>query len=221
MSGFKGSNAPPITDTGMRGFLKWYQREQPELYQQVAPKIATLAPEVFGDYNQSVTASVRNLAAYTAQRRRTRVLGRLGQDTTDYGYNLNPDLTVSTSSITGVGSDVPQGAIDAVALQTPPIDTADAANTSTTPGTTTSAIGSMIAGITGLYVAANQQQTANAITQLQLQRASQGLSPLNISMGANGVPTITGISGSLGTVLLIGGAALALMLILGSSRKAA
>lgn len=209
MSGFKSSPLPPITETGMRGFLKWYQREQPDLYKKVAPTIAAVAPSIFSDYNQSVTASIRNVSAGVGQRARTKTMGRLGQDPTDYGYNLNPDLTVSDSSITGVGVDVPSATLDALTLQTPPIDTADAANQGPVLGTVTQAVAQAIAGVTGAYATVVHQQTANAITQLQLQRASQNLPPLNIGMNANGIPTfsaaaIGGSSVVLGLGLLIG-----------------
>jgi hypothetical protein len=46
-----GSSAPAISDTGMRGFLKWLQREYPPaLYQQIANAIQQNIPQVFSGY---------------------------------------------------------------------------------------------------------------------------------------------------------------------------
>lgn len=40
-----------ITDTGVRGFLKWWKTQQPGLYAKTADKIATHAPGAFDDYH--------------------------------------------------------------------------------------------------------------------------------------------------------------------------
>jgi len=46
-----GSSAPPISDTGMRGFLKWAQREYPApVYQQIATRIQQQIPQAFSSY---------------------------------------------------------------------------------------------------------------------------------------------------------------------------
>lgn len=46
-----GSSAPPINDTGMRGFLKWVQREYPpQIYQQIADNIQQQIPQAFSSY---------------------------------------------------------------------------------------------------------------------------------------------------------------------------
>lgn len=42
-----------ITDTGIRGYLKWLQHDQPGLYAKVAAKIAQAVPEAFSDHEQS------------------------------------------------------------------------------------------------------------------------------------------------------------------------
>lgn len=41
---------PKIHDTGPRGFLKWFRREQPAIYAQIAPKLQKLAPQAFSSY---------------------------------------------------------------------------------------------------------------------------------------------------------------------------
>jgi hypothetical protein len=43
-----------ITDTGIRGYLKWLQHDQPGLYKRVAPHIAQLVPQAFSDHEQSL-----------------------------------------------------------------------------------------------------------------------------------------------------------------------
>lgn len=46
-----GSSEPAITDTGMRGFLKWAKREYPaEIYQQIAAGIQERLPQAFSGY---------------------------------------------------------------------------------------------------------------------------------------------------------------------------
>ncbi len=46
-----GSTEAPISDTGMRGFLKWAQREYPpQIYQQVANAIQEHIPQAFSGY---------------------------------------------------------------------------------------------------------------------------------------------------------------------------
>ncbi len=42
-----------ITETGIRGYLKWLQQDQPGLYAKVAAKIAQAVPEAFSDREQS------------------------------------------------------------------------------------------------------------------------------------------------------------------------
>jgi hypothetical protein len=45
------SSAAPITDTGMKGFLKWVQREYPApVYQQIANQIQQQIPQAFSSY---------------------------------------------------------------------------------------------------------------------------------------------------------------------------
>ncbi len=42
-----------IQDTGIRGYLKWLQQDQPGLYKEAAPHIARLLPRAFSNYEQS------------------------------------------------------------------------------------------------------------------------------------------------------------------------
>lgn len=40
-----------ISDTGVRGFLKWLQNEQPGLYKKIAPQVAAQVPAAFDKYH--------------------------------------------------------------------------------------------------------------------------------------------------------------------------
>lgn len=42
-----------IQETGIRGYLKWLQQDQPGIYQRIAPQLAQQVPEAFSDYEQS------------------------------------------------------------------------------------------------------------------------------------------------------------------------
>jgi len=46
-----------ITDTGIRGYLKWLREDQPGIYEKVAAKIAQAVPQAFSDREQSVAQS--------------------------------------------------------------------------------------------------------------------------------------------------------------------
>ena len=76
-SGFKGSTAPPITDTGMRGFFKWDQREQPGLYPQVMSAVQQKLPQVFSDFNQSAVQTAKKMAGLASLERRATNGGRM------------------------------------------------------------------------------------------------------------------------------------------------
>ena len=83
-------------------------------------------------------------------------------------------------------------------------------------------ITSAIRGITSLWMTKAQVTTNQAITNLQLQRAQAGLSPLNIGLGANGLPMFGSSLGGGTSLLLLGGGLLVLfMLMRGGSRRAA
>lgn len=222
MTAFAQSPHPPIKSTGMKGFLKWYQREQPEVYKVIADKLPAVAPSVFGAYIASRVRATRALGALATKRAKnhTRLMvSGLGQD--DSGLDLTPidvsgDFQAPVSLTAGDLQSVGTSDISAVTLP----DVADTAGSSAgTPTTNTSAISNLIAGVTGLFTSQQQLQTAQQITNLQLQRAQAGLAPLNIGMNANGVPTVTGIASNPMTLLLLLGAGL--LLFLGMGRKKA
>lgn len=47
-----------IQETGIRGYLKWLQHDQPGIYKLAAPRIARLIPEAFSNHEQSKAMGV-------------------------------------------------------------------------------------------------------------------------------------------------------------------
>jgi hypothetical protein len=215
----------------MNGFLKWLQRENPVAYQHIAPSLPAVDPRMFSDYTQSRSQIVRGRAGAASLARRASMmhgLGAFGQ--TEYDSTLpefQVDPTQATANMVLAPSDLTplNIAVDDATLTTAVptnVDTTDAANQgSGTSTASTDWISSAVAGITSLFTTKAQLQTAQSITNLQLQRAQAGLSPLNIGLNANGIPTILGsaLAGS-GSLLLIGGAIL-LFFMMKVGRKAA
>ncbi len=239
------STAAPITKTGVQGFLLWFKREQPALYNKIAPSIPKVAPKAFSNY----TARRKKLGAiYRSQFSRHKVgVGRLS----DYSsYSLSPiyvtapsvsPITVDyTSQLTApsyasyaasptvdyssqLASNPITTSVGAGAAPTLSSPVASAANTGSIGTGVTSAIGSLI-GAAAAVVMNNQQAAAlQSAVNTNLSRAAAGLAPLNTSVNSLGVPTVTSTgSMSSGTLLLLGGAAiLAVMLLGGGSKKTA
>lgn len=102
----------------------------------------------------------------------------------------------------------------------PSVDVADAANSTATDGSTANWLSSLIGGVSSAFMTVTQAQSNQAIINAQLQRAQQGLPPLSIAPGANGVPTISAMAGlSSSSWLLIGGGVLLVGALLLSSRR--
>jgi len=227
--GFKPSHLPPVTETGMQGFLKWLQRENPQAYQHIAPSLPAMDPRMFSDYNQSRAQIVRGRAGVASLAARAGRLGVLGQ--AEYGntlpeFQVNPNaapasFVLAPSDLAPLNVATDETTLT-VAVPTN-VDTTDAANQgSGTSTASTDWISNAIHGITSLWLTKSQLQTSQAITNLQLQRAQSGLSPLNIGMGANGLPMFGSSLGGGTSLLLLGGGLLVLfMLMRGGSRRAA
>ena len=107
----------------------------------------------------------------------------------------------------------PLGAIDpltGVDLSTPitidnttgqPVDTStdtSGGGTSTTPGW----LNTLVTGATQFMLGQQQAQRINQLNQINIQRAAQGLPPLNVDMAGPGVSV--GVSSQLQTVIYIG-----------------
>ena len=73
-----------IQDTGVRGYLKWLQQDQPDIYKLIAPHLAQRAPEAFSDFEQS---------------RAQGVLMGLGDGVTTYFGDSSDDTSGSTTDV--------------------------------------------------------------------------------------------------------------------------
>jgi hypothetical protein len=228
-----------ITDTGIRGFLKWFQVEQPGIYKKVAPLIQQKSPEAFSDYEGGewrVAGLTRDEAVDKLNK-----LGRLGADLTavyrgtydlrglgDQGVDFYtayagfPTMAMDANTIPNITASLgTPPAFDTSTLSTPSyVDTAVAANSGPISSTTAQTIGAVVNGASKLILANNQAQLQQSIVNMQLQRASAGLSPLPISLASRGITTV-GVSGSIsgGSTMLLLGAGLLAFLLLG--KKAA
>lgn len=179
-----------ITDTGMKGFLKWLQQFQPAVYAKIAAQLPSKAPQLFSDFE----AAGGTLGAYQ------RGLSGLGDATTG--------LDLQSIDVTGDASSA-----------IPTVDVADAANSGTTDSSSTDWLSSLINGVSQGFMTVTQAQTQQQLVNTQLQRAQAGLPPLSITPGTNGVPTISvaGVSGS--KWLLAGGALLMVGLFMMKGRR--
>ena len=206
----------------MQGFLKWLQRENPQAYQHIAPSLPAMDPRMFSDYNQSRAQIVRGRAGVASLAARAGRMGALGQ--AEYSSTLPEFSTqiqvLAPSDLAPVNVSTDESTLN-LAIPTN-VDTTDAANQgSGTSTASTDWISSAIHGITSLWLTKQQLQTSQAITNLQLQRAQAGYAPLNIGLGANGIPIFGSAMGGGSTLLLLGGGLLVLFMLMRGGRKAA
>jgi hypothetical protein len=189
-----------ISDTGLRGYLKWLKADQPGLYTRVANAIAQAVPKGFSDYNQSLVRAIRRSSGVGAYMR-TR-MGALADDYSTSLYYTDPNYYSDDYGVSSGGT-----------------DTSTAANAGPTSSTVADTISAIVNGATTGYLTVQQAQAYNQINQMQLQRAQAGLPPAQISSGANGIPFISGSSlfgsSSLFPLVLIGG----VLFVLATSKK--
>src|SRR5208282_1772051 len=116
-----------ITDTGVRGFLKWFRQEQPGLYKKVAPQVAAQLPQAFSGYHDGgwKTAGMSRTQVNAMMNRQ---FSGLGDDTIDISNDLTP--VESAGDLIGTPTTV---------------DVSTAANTGSTSSGVANAIGSIIA----------------------------------------------------------------------------
>lgn len=157
-----------IQDTGIRGYLKWLQGDQPGIYKAIAPQIAQYAPEAFSDYEQSQAMGS--------------LMGLGDGWTTFFGTDSSP---------------------------APSADVATAANSGASSPGITSMISNLVGAVGQVFLAKTQVDTLKQVNNIQLQRAQQGLSPLDTSSLNLGVPQVN-VGLSKGT-LTGGGIALAVV----------
>lgn len=211
--------ATQITDTGIRGFLKWFQQQQPAIYKAIAPKLPKMVPQAFSGYMNGGWKYMHRVG--------------LGQfDTTDTGTELDmlPEITVEgnyqdltsmpdyTSTLTPISAGDNYATLG---VPTVAIDTSSAANSGVTNTGVANAIASVVSAGSKAFLTVEQQNVQNQIVQTQLQRAAAGLPPLPTSLTALGVPqaSISGTMSSGGMLLLLGGGLL-LFAVMGSKKAA-
>lgn len=193
--------AAQITDTGVRGFLKWFKSEQPGLYARVAPKIAATLPQAFSGYHAGgwKTAGMTQTQVRAMMNKK---FSGLGDDFLDTSDDLSQ--VEVTSNLIGPAT----------------VDVAQAANNGSSSSSLASAIGGIIAGASTLYMTQQQLATQQQVVNTQLARAAAGLPPLPASMANLGVPQVAvGLSAGTGTAIAIGAGAILLLMVFSGSRK--
>lgn len=181
-----------ITDTGIKGFLKWMKADNPGLYQKVAPVLAQKVPEAFSGYEASKTRTAR--------------LGLLA------------DITQSSPGLVDISFDPAQLVQSDQAAQSvsDASDVSDVANQGSSTPTVTSLITNIVGGLSSLYMAKNQVDIQNKVTAIQLQRAQAGLPPLPIDTSRLGVPQVAiGIAPQTQSILMWGAIGLGAFILLG------
>jgi len=215
----------PIKETGVRGFLLWYKREQPALFDKIAPKLPVTVPKAFSGYIDRQ----KRLGALYAGRGFAHRAGISGlSDYFDYVSAPAPVTIDLSSEISSVPIDTgsfnftqPTFNSDTGSFNMPNISPiAAAANSGSASTPIVNAIGQVIGAVSQVYMTNNQAALQQQVLQTQLQRAQAGLPPLNTSLNQLGVPTIStgGTLGNMGTVFLIGGGLL-LAILLGGAKK--
>lgn len=173
-----------IRDTGIRGFLKWFQIAQPDLYKKVAPQITAKVPAAFSDYHAGGwrVAGLSNSQAVAK-------LGSMGADVTG-GINFD-SFAFDPSTVSAPHA----------------VDVSTAANSGSTSTSLTDMISSVVSGISSLYLTKQQANIQQQVVNTQLQRAAMGLPPLPTSLSNLGVPQVSvGLSTGTGSALAIGAA---------------
>lgn len=168
-----------ITETGIRGFLKWLRQDQPGIYARAAPIIAQQVPEAFSDREQSMA------------------MGAL--------MGFADDAAPGTTTFFGDSAPFDDSASVPTAATT---DVADAANSGAASPATTSVIGNIVNSVAQYFLNKQQADIHAQQTQQQLQLAAAGLSPNPVSSTSLGVRRVTtastGASGTVGNVVAIG-----------------
>jgi hypothetical protein len=116
-----GSSAAPITDTGMRGFLKWAQREYPpQIYQDIANRIQQNIPQAFSGYmlgGWRKFARLNGLADGTTGTVDTADAANSTPSSTDWANMISQIIGTSTASYLNVAQQQNQNAIVQTQLQ--------------------------------------------------------------------------------------------------------
>lgn len=215
-----------ITATGTKGLLTWIQQAMPNFYKALSPTLIVRQKNI----NTAKTSGVGRIgcapsklsALYAgssfAHRAGMGAMGDYGSYVTylaPVGYTAPSvgDSILSSSGITNPGN-----ADLNVAPTSTTTSAASVASSSPTSSALATTISSLASAVSTGTLAAAEVSANNTLLQANLARAQQGLPPLTSTTGATGMISLSSSSGT--TVLLIGAAILAVVM-LGGSKKSA
>lgn len=209
-----------ITETGIRGFLKWFAREQPEIYKAVAPVIAKKVPKAFSDYHAGGW-KVAGLNRDDAVDKLNKIyegnfagMGRLADASAYFsmGSSYTAQPTYFASAAPGFDA----------SLATMPnfVDTSAAANAGSIGTDIAGTIGSIVNSASKAYLTYTAANTQSQIVNTQLQRAAAGLPPLNVGLSSSGIPMVqAGGNISTGSIAMLAIAGIGLYLLTGRKKS--
>jgi hypothetical protein len=223
--------AKRITATGLRGFLEWFQQDQPGIYAKVAPHLPKLAPQAFSAYTRR-SKTLRGIYKTGMSHRSPQRLadycfggcfdigGCFGADTptcdvllsgnslapvsVDYSSSLStlPSYSGAGPSYTALPTDSSGNLITAPCPGSSGGSIAQAANTGTSGVATTSAIGNAINAVAGTVMNAQNAAALAALVASQLNQAANGQAPKTVSSSSLGIPVVAAKSSTTGILLL-------------------
>lgn len=155
---------------------------------QTSQAISTTGPR---GYFQWLKQNQPKIYAAILPKLKAQGLSGLGDDNLEFDSNLD---SFTLPPVTAVSADTSSATVDPTVT----------APTGTAPASWVNNIQSLVGTAASAYLTASQINAQSQLTTIQLQRAAQGLSPLAVSPGAYGLPTVTAPI-KLSTVLLFGG----------------
>lgn len=218
-----------IRTTGIKGFLQWFQREQPDLYNKIAPQLPALIPKAFSNYTQT-RKHLQKVYQGSFSSRPTNGMSGLSDYELPALYVTAPAISSDPVTVNYSAQLAPTYYANPATFTTP-VDTGDlntvqvspvsaAANTGTTSNAIANAIGQTVGAAASIYMTNAQAALQQSVVQSQLARAAAGLPPLNTSLSQLGVPIVSTGSLSTGSMMLLGGAALLAIILSGGSSTA-
>lgn len=186
--------------TGIRGFLEWFEEQQPGIAKQLKQALPAKVPAAFSDYHAGGyrTAGMSQDQALTTS---AAALGYLGDVASDAGLQ---DISFDPNSV-----------------PVPNVDVTTAANEGAASTGVTDTIASIAKGISSLYLTKQQADIQQQVVNTQLQRAALGLPPLPQSLANLGVPQVNvGLQTGTMSLVAVGGGLFLLYLLLGRRGRA-
>jgi hypothetical protein len=217
-----------ITATGTKGLLQYLKTYQPELYQKVNPALIAYAKQQNTKMGGMRLGTMRGFSALRALAQAKAGGGMQGMGSTSGSAyfstlstgGIDPNTGIDVDSLTALdlGTITPPAAPDLVIAPTSAAtDSASVASSGATSSGFASIISSIAKGFGTATLTAAQVSANNTLLQTNLARAQAGLPPLTASTGATGLTTLGSPSTSL---LLLGGALLVGLAMMGNSKAA-